>query len=102
VGVATNIPYLQQILDHPDFVSGAVDTGFLDRNQVFASEPLADQQELAEMAALLLFTGKEPDHGEPTNGVSSNGHRPAKANEWRARMMGVGAAKAMGRWPKSI
>jgi pyruvate carboxylase len=38
VGVATNIPYIQQILDLPDFVSGTVDTGFLDRHQV-AAEP---------------------------------------------------------------
>ena len=32
VGVATNIPYLQQILDHPDFIAGRIDTGFLDRH----------------------------------------------------------------------
>jgi acetyl-CoA carboxylase, biotin carboxylase subunit len=102
VGVATNIPYLQQILDHPDFISGDVDTGFLDRHQVFAAEPLIEQQELAEIAALLLVTGKEPEHAESSNGVASNGHRPAKASEWRARMTGAGAGKAMGRWPKSI
>ena len=34
VGVATNIPYLQQILDLPDFIDGRIDTGFLDRHEV--------------------------------------------------------------------
>jgi acetyl/propionyl-CoA carboxylase alpha subunit len=101
VGVATNIPYLQQIIDHPDFIFGAVDTGFLDRHQVFAEEPLEEQRELAEIAAMLLVTGGEGDHAEPTNGVSAtNGHR-ANGSNWRSRMAGLDR-KAMGRWPKSI
>lgn len=102
VGVATNIPYLQQILDHPDFISGDVDTGFLDRHQVFAAEPLAEQRELAEIAALLLVTGGEAEIVEPTNGpVTVNGHRNGKS-AWRSRMGGLSDVKAMGRWPKSI
>jgi acetyl-CoA carboxylase biotin carboxylase subunit len=101
VGVATNIPYLQQIIDHPDFIFGAVDTGFLDRHQVFAEEPLAEQRELAEIAALLLVTGGEADYAESTNGASAtNGHR-ANGSNWRSRMTGL-ERKAMGRWPKSI
>ena len=46
VGVATNIPYLQEIIDLPDFIEGRMDTGFLDRHQVSAQEPL-DRQRLA-------------------------------------------------------
>ena len=102
VGVATNIPYLQQILDHPDFIFGNVDTGFLDRNQVFAEEPQAEQRELAELAALLLVTGGEAEHIEPAvNGANGNGHK-APASAWRLRMGAQAGAKAMGRWPKSI
>jgi pyruvate carboxylase len=101
VGVATNIPYLAQIIDHPDFVSGDFDTGFLDRHQVFAAEPLAEQQELAEIASLLLVAGREADHPD-ANGATANGHRAQKASEWRARMTGMAATKAMGRWPKSM
>mgnify|MGYP000001597000 CR=1 FL=1 len=103
VGVATNIPYLQQILDHPDFVMGAVDTGFLDRNQVFAAEPLAEQRELAEIAALLLVTGGDTDFVESAsvNGAArSNGRHTSSA--WRSRMAGLESTKAMGRWPRSI
>lgn len=107
VGVATNIPYLQQILDHPDFVMGAIDTGFLDRNQVFASEPLADQREIAEIAALLLVTGGEGDFSETGSGsMQANGsrHNGSRHNGsgWRARMSGLEPTRAMGRWPKSI
>ena len=101
VGVATNIPYLQQILDHPDFVQGEVDTGFLDRHQVFAAEPLAEQREMAEIAALMLVTGGETDFAEHSNGVThANGRQPSKG--WRSRMAGLESTKAMGRWPRSI
>ncbi len=31
LGIRTNIPFLLQILDHPQFVSGTIDTEFLDR-----------------------------------------------------------------------
>lgn len=86
VGVATNIPYLQQILDHPDFISGRIDTGFLDRHQMLAEEHLDQQQSLAEIAALLFVAnGDTAEHG--TNGV--NGHTPARGvTPWRTAMAG--------------
>ncbi len=31
LGIRTNIPFLLQILDHPQFVDASIDTGFLDR-----------------------------------------------------------------------
>ena len=31
LGIYTNIPFLIQLLEHPDFVNAAIDTGFLDR-----------------------------------------------------------------------
>ena len=30
-GVSTTIPFLKKVIDHPDFVSGEVDTKFLER-----------------------------------------------------------------------
>ncbi len=103
VGVATNIPYLQQILDHPDFISGNVDTGFLDRHQVFAEEPMAARREMAEIAALLLVTGGEAEVSENGGGASvSNGHHNGTSSAWRNRMTGRAEVKAMGRWPRSI
>ncbi len=100
VGVATNIPYLQQIIDLPDFIEGRIDTGFLDRHEVAATEALAEQQELAEIAALLACA--QPGPAE-RNGTAPNGHLPSAArSDWRARMGGLAGSQGMGRWPKSI
>ena len=104
VGVATNIPYIQQILDLPDFISGNIDTEFLDRHQVLAAEPLEEQQELAEIAALLFVTGVEaPPERNGTNGHLANGVVARTASSaWRAQMTGASMRQGVGRWPKSI
>lgn len=105
VGVATNIPYLEQILDQPDFISGNFDTEFLDRHEVVVEEHLAQQRAFAEIASLLMVTG-EADYSETlsTNGAvgqAGNGRRPG-ASTWRTQMAGVGGNRGMGRWPRSI
>ncbi|MGE5595899.1 MAG: acetyl/propionyl/methylcrotonyl-CoA carboxylase subunit alpha [Hyphomicrobiales bacterium] len=110
VGVATNIPYLRQILEQPDFISGRIDTGFLDRHQVVVAEPVEQQKEAAELAAVLLVAGSAgaESNGHPANGQSQNGVQPAAAGRsrvfsgWRAQMSGMEEARGMGRWPKSI
>jgi acetyl-CoA carboxylase biotin carboxylase subunit len=104
VGVATNIPYLQQILDLPDFISGDIDTDFLDRHVVAAEEPLAQQQWAAEIAALLLVAGggEPPDRSAPGPGGQENGHQNANGKAWRTIMSGSTAGRGMGRWPKSF
>jgi acetyl-CoA carboxylase biotin carboxylase subunit len=98
VGVATNIPYLQQIIEHPDFVDGRIDTGFLDRHEVLAEENLDEQREFAEIAALLFVQGG--DSGERVG--PTNGHRSPRAKGWRDQMSATAGWKAMGRWPRSI
>ncbi len=107
VGVATNIPYLQQILDLPDFIDGRIDTGFLDRHEVLPEENAAEQRELAEIAALLLVSGGEgADRAAYGNGVSqangSIGHFQAPASHWREQMAANAPPRGMGRWPRSI
>jgi acetyl-CoA carboxylase biotin carboxylase subunit len=105
VGVATNIPYLQQILDLPDFISGNIDTGFLDRNQVLAEENFEEQRRVAEIAALLFVTSGERDNGDqPLNGQAApaNGYRAA-IGAWRRQQAGTTLpGGGMGRWPRSI
>ncbi len=103
VGVATNMPYLQQILDLPDFIEGKLDTDFLDRHEIATEEHLDEQKHLAEIAALLFVTGGEPA-AQNGNGTGTNGHPRAAYGPslWRARMSGSSAGKGMGRWPKSI
>ncbi|MBI5947449.1 MAG: acetyl-CoA carboxylase biotin carboxylase subunit [Chloroflexi bacterium] len=104
VGVATNMPYLQQILDLPDFIEGRLDTGFLDRHEIATEEHLDNQKRMAEIAALLFVTSGEPQ-AQNGNGAAA-GHNGRAAtygpSVWRDRMSGSTAGKGMGRWPKSI
>ena len=79
-GVATNIPYLLQILDTPAFVAGEIDTSFLDRYGVRPSEPLEEQRRAAEVAAL-LFALREGTDPEPAPNRADGG-----ASAWRRRM----------------
>ncbi len=106
VGVATNIPYLQQVIDLPDFIEGKIDTGFLDRHEVAATESIEEQEELAEIAALLgVVLGMEQSekpverNGTASPTVVANGHGN---HAWRRQMADIGQGKGMGRWPRSI
>lgn len=93
VGVATNIPYLQQILEMPDFVEGKFDTGFLDRYRISAQEPLAMQKEAAELAALLFVTGNARGSRDEAaaNGVSNGKvHSNGGITPWRLQMGNLG------------
>jgi acetyl-CoA carboxylase biotin carboxylase subunit len=101
VGVATNIPYLQQIIDMPDFVDGRIDTGFLDRHEVLPEEKFSEEREFAELAALLFVVNGETNERNVSNG-NGNGHLLQPASNWREQMTGAGVRGGMGRWPKSI
>jgi acetyl-CoA carboxylase biotin carboxylase subunit len=101
VGVATNIPYLSQVIDLPDFIAGDLDTGFLDRNRVLPSESLAEQEVAAAIASLLLVHGKGKAAANGSNGATpANGKAAATAgiSAWR-RQQSEGAG--MGRWLRS-
>ena len=55
-GVKTTIPFFQWMLRHPDFVSGGVDTGFLDvvlqdRSRTSFTQITSDVEDLAVVAA---------------------------------------------------
>ena len=49
LGLRTNIPFLIQLLEHPDFVSATIDTGFLDRE----APSLAAQAQIDPPASVL-------------------------------------------------
>ena len=90
VGVATNIPYLLEILELPAFIEGRLDTEFLDRHQVVSQEPEDAQREAAAIAALLTLSGEARSPRRDQDAPP----RPPVVSGWRRR--------AMGRWPKSI
>jgi acetyl-CoA carboxylase biotin carboxylase subunit len=92
-GVATNIPYLLQILDTPAFIAGDIDTSFLDRYQVQPAEPVEEQRLAAEVAALLYTAGAVTDghRREPLD------RRSAASSQWRRQMAQLGG----GTWWRS-
>ncbi|MFZ4506680.1 MAG: acetyl-CoA carboxylase biotin carboxylase subunit [Fimbriimonas sp.] len=51
LGVRTNIAYLLDVLDHPEFRAGNFDTGFLER-EFTAWQPAAPPMELADIIAI--------------------------------------------------
>ena len=96
VGVATNIPYLQQILDNPDFILGNVDTHFLDSHQLTPLEPVVDAHKIIGIAAVLMKQSESNIQMKKREVL----HQP-KVNKWRAAQ-GEYGNKAMGRWIRNI
>ena len=91
VGVATNIPFLLEILNMPEFVEGSLDTDFLDRHEVIAEQSEEPLREAAAIAALLTLTGE----GRSSASLAPAGTPARGVSAWRQQ-------QAMGRWPKSI
>jgi acetyl-CoA carboxylase biotin carboxylase subunit len=57
LGLRTNIPYLLRVLEHPRFVSGAIDTGFLERNAAALAATPAPALEALAVAAAATVAG---------------------------------------------
>ncbi|MEP7216031.1 MAG: hypothetical protein ABI782_07235 [Anaerolineaceae bacterium] len=103
VGVATNIPYIREILDLPDFIDGKIDTEFLDRHEMAAADPVEELQEMAEIAALLLVTGGEAAERSTNGAVAPAALAPGHSSStWRSQMTGSGVGRGVGRWTKNI
>ncbi len=85
MGIATNIPYLQQILNSPSFQGGQTDTRFLDqRCPPMERERSQVLQAVAIAAALLTHRQKQQQRGAPTVAVRDD----SQTGNW----------KWLGRW----
>ena len=62
LGIRTNIPFLLNILDHPRFLNGTIDTGFLDRESD-ALTATSDEMPAFVRAAAVAH-GDSPESGE--------------------------------------
>ncbi|CAN5870527.1 acetyl/propionyl/methylcrotonyl-CoA carboxylase subunit alpha [soil metagenome] len=68
--VRTNAGFLARCLDHPDFIGGDVDTGFIERHlEELAPTPAPSSDLLAVAAAAALAEGDE-DHTSPWKGLT--------------------------------
>jgi acetyl-CoA carboxylase biotin carboxylase subunit len=72
--VRTNAGFLARCLDHPDFIAGEVDTGFIEaRLEALAAQPAPSQPALA--AAAMALTLKEESSGPVDPWASLTGFR---------------------------
>jgi acetyl-CoA carboxylase biotin carboxylase subunit len=92
-GIKTNLALIRRIFEHPDFASGRIDTGFLDRLLASPPEPEVTEDGLSEIAAIsaALFAAPSASSSNGRSGVQSgNGERPANS-PWKqaARVEGL-------------
>ncbi len=82
-GIKTNLSLFQRILQHPDFVAGRVDTGFLDR--LLVPSPTESNKQKSDVAAIAagLFAALEQSTAAST--VESD--KPSAARNGTPRQM---------------
>jgi acetyl-CoA carboxylase biotin carboxylase subunit len=75
-GIKTNLPFHERLFEHPDFVAGRYDTGFIDRNKASLLSgtriPAEDRALFAASIALAAFRSLKPPSAL-ANGRSSGG-----------------------------
>jgi acetyl/propionyl-CoA carboxylase alpha subunit len=90
-GIKTNIAFFRRVLEHPDFVAGHLDTGFVDR--VLAAglmeemAPSLEEERVAMLAAALHAGGHEGKRTPASPGDSTwkNAGRDSLLNQWPHR-----------------
>ncbi|MFO7617991.1 MAG: acetyl-CoA carboxylase biotin carboxylase subunit [Bacteroidales bacterium] len=82
-GIKTSIPFLQRIMDCPDFITGHYDTGFIENNAKFLfEERLCNTlcQDVAIITAYIDFVNKREKQAFPTQG--GNQRSAWKQRKW--------------------
>ena len=94
-GIRTNIPFFRQILEHPDFIAGRCDTGFIERvfSNLLRPEDKAprEEQAVAMLAAALESVLRRNCQG----GLAAGQHGAASSDEWRI----AAREEGLNRWP---
>lgn len=78
-GIRTNIPFFRRVLGHPDFVSGRLDTGFIDRvlaAGVMKEEPPSEEEERVALLAALLHVERRREV-TPVKAAAASGWKQA-------------------------
>jgi len=89
-GIRTNLSFHERLVEHPEFISGQYDTGFIDRNKEVLLKgtmiPSEKRQLFAAAVAAAVYRSKRPPSVlSATAGGSENGLSPWVATH-RARM----------------
>jgi acetyl-CoA carboxylase biotin carboxylase subunit len=80
LGLRTNVPFLLRVLDHPRFVSGAIDTGFLDREEAALAAAGTPALDPIAVAAAAMVAGAAASVASSAPG--SPGPATAAADPW--------------------
>ncbi len=70
LGIRTNIPFMLQILEHPDFVNAAIDTGWLDREGAALAKATQVDPPPAALSAVELHRASGSRAGSGTAGTT--------------------------------
>jgi acetyl-CoA carboxylase biotin carboxylase subunit len=91
-GIRTNLAFHEQLFDHPDFVAGKYDTGFLERNQesLLGYVPVPDDDRVAVAVAVAIAAARlERAAGAKEANLGETGSRLAPwVASHRARLTG--------------
>jgi acetyl-CoA carboxylase biotin carboxylase subunit len=91
-GIETTIPFFRRVLEHPDFVAGRIDTGFIDRalaaGILSEEEPAPDEERVALLAAALDALQPSPNGASPS--------LAAAGSRWKI----AGREALLDRWPR--
>ena len=85
LGVRTNIPFLIALLEHPRFIDGAVDTGFLDREGDDVRARMTTDLPLAAIAAAAAHEPARPLAARATAARAEAADPFTTLRGWRAR-----------------
>ena len=90
-GIKTNIPFFRRLLEHPEFVAGHLDTGFIDRvlaaGLMEEAPPSPEEERVAVLAAALHGGGREGKKAPASARDSTwkNAGRDSLHNQWPRR-----------------
>ncbi len=84
LGVGTNLEFLARVAAHPEFVSGAVDTGFIERNRAALVPPRRPAPDTVLAAAALFRLLAREDAAKAAASRSGDPFSPwARVDGWR-------------------
>lgn len=83
-GIKSNLPLFRRILEHPDFASAQIDTGFLDRLLAAKPQTATSSNGLSEIAAVsaALFAATAPQKNGQS-GAQPESRKQAELSAWK-------------------
>lgn len=90
-GVKTSIPYLERIMDCPDFRNGTYDTHFIEKNEEFLKTKKASSQETEDIAMFVAYIDFINKSVQTNNSVVNSCD---SSNSWKS----YGRNKSVGRF----